>query len=796
MTDKEEKRTDYEEREEGFLGYPLAYKQSPLRRSTFEPWYDDKKDYNTNAPSYYDYLGRMHKLIQLLANRIWEYDKELAKRFEEWDKNLEELPEDVEKLLIEWMEDGTLDEIINDNIFNDLNNKIDAVKSITSELKEKDKSQDVDINAVDNKLSGFRNELNNKIDDIVSPDPVGYVETVEDLNTQYPNGADGVVVVNSDGYWYFYSGGVWKQGGEYMTSNIHPILSSDGNAININHRQSWIDNPDITGLDSGIYTVYLQSSLINDNYPVAVNIPEEIEHDQCIVKVWRYDGGLRADYEIVVNYSGRVWRVREYSDGSLGEWGEVMLNKKSKPFQEYQLTYPYGNIFPLSSAHPDIEVTSLTVPITELHTGFYYGQINSSDIKNPADYNLPDDIIYSTTYTFIIYRNYDDRVSILLHDNYSQRSWICYNRSHTTQLVWKRLDKQTNEFEKEKYNFAFRANEIRNDNYKSLVIADTHFAHLASSIQIGHVNPINMDDFFDIDKRLRHQDTSVHLGDWIDGNIDKQDMTTSVMKYTSEFYSKPHRFGVIGNHDYNAQWDGFSGENGKYKYTFERIYSKDDMLDYFVPFRKDYYHVDLYDKKVRLIFLNSFDMSYKTDSNGELLLDALGALAFGNEQLRWFIDTLQEVPEGYNVVIYTHNTFDNVFRDETYYNGDTIRKVAEAYQDKSETEVFTSDITEISDVYDYYAIDTTANFENANGKILAVINGHIHKDDTIFKQGIRYISLLCARADGGTTEKHPPRDVRTPTRNAISYLEFDVPNEEIHLLRYGAGIDRTFKMFE
>ncbi|MDN6835684.1 MAG: hypothetical protein L0L86_06030, partial [Lactococcus lactis] len=101
MTD--EKRTDYEDREEGFLGYPLAYKQSPLRRSTFEPWYDDKKDYNTNAPSYYDYLGRMHKLIQLLANRTWEYDKELAKRFEEWDKLIEKFPENVENLLIEWM---------------------------------------------------------------------------------------------------------------------------------------------------------------------------------------------------------------------------------------------------------------------------------------------------------------------------------------------------------------------------------------------------------------------------------------------------------------------------------------------------------------------------------------------------------------------------------------------------------------------------------------------------------------------------------------------------------------------
>ncbi|MGO3818145.1 MAG: phage baseplate protein [Staphylococcus equorum] len=89
------------------------------------PFYTDNADYNTNSKSYYDDLARKQKLFEILAKRIWEYDKELAKRFEEWDKNLEELPEDVEKLLIEWMKDGTLDEIINENIFGELNDKID-----------------------------------------------------------------------------------------------------------------------------------------------------------------------------------------------------------------------------------------------------------------------------------------------------------------------------------------------------------------------------------------------------------------------------------------------------------------------------------------------------------------------------------------------------------------------------------------------------------------------------------------------------------------------------------------------
>lgn len=94
----------------------------------YKPFYSDSADYNTNAKSYYDDLARKNKLIEILAKRIWEYDEELAKRFEEWDKNLEEFPEDVRNLLIKWMEDGTLDEIINENIFKDLNRNVDSYK--------------------------------------------------------------------------------------------------------------------------------------------------------------------------------------------------------------------------------------------------------------------------------------------------------------------------------------------------------------------------------------------------------------------------------------------------------------------------------------------------------------------------------------------------------------------------------------------------------------------------------------------------------------------------------------------
>jgi len=88
------------------------------RFNSREPRYANDADYTTNTPSYYDDLARKSKLLQLLAERIWEYDEELALRFAEWDQNLEEFDAEVINLLNEWLADGVLDEVINQDLLN------------------------------------------------------------------------------------------------------------------------------------------------------------------------------------------------------------------------------------------------------------------------------------------------------------------------------------------------------------------------------------------------------------------------------------------------------------------------------------------------------------------------------------------------------------------------------------------------------------------------------------------------------------------------------------------------------
>lgn len=137
------------------------------------PYYNDDSDYTTNAPSYYEDLARKQELMKTLAYRIWEYqeridkqfsewDDELKKRFLEWDQNLEEFDDEVKRLLEEWMEDGTLDHIINDTILSWKADKTYVDDEFSRVDKSLDTKLDKDLIAVNLKDFGA---VGNGVDD-------------------------------------------------------------------------------------------------------------------------------------------------------------------------------------------------------------------------------------------------------------------------------------------------------------------------------------------------------------------------------------------------------------------------------------------------------------------------------------------------------------------------------------------------------------------------------------------------------------------------------------------------------
>src|SRR5699024_7202103 len=133
--------------------------------------YNDDTDYTTNAPSYYDDLARKNPRLKTLSYRIWEYqevinkqfnewDEEIRQRFLEWEKNLEEFDDEVLRLLQEWMEDGTLDHIINETIFSWKADKTYVDENITRIDKEVNKKSDQTY--VDEHIKRIDKELDQK----------------------------------------------------------------------------------------------------------------------------------------------------------------------------------------------------------------------------------------------------------------------------------------------------------------------------------------------------------------------------------------------------------------------------------------------------------------------------------------------------------------------------------------------------------------------------------------------------------------------------------------------------------
>lgn len=142
------------------------------RVNSRKPHYNNDSDYTTNAPSYYDDLARKNQLVKYLAKKIWEYEEILDKTLEEIedilneyitiiDGKIEEIDhvigegfnDRIEILLREWLADGTLDHIINEVIFEDINNDI---KELREDMENEIERVEIDYN---NKINCINNDL-------------------------------------------------------------------------------------------------------------------------------------------------------------------------------------------------------------------------------------------------------------------------------------------------------------------------------------------------------------------------------------------------------------------------------------------------------------------------------------------------------------------------------------------------------------------------------------------------------------------------------------------------------------
>ena len=104
-------------------------------RPTFEPHdefnFDTKKIGHLTRQEFIRFVRESHDHMRELSSIIERYGLTLDEYLEQWDGNLESFDDDVKVLLGEWIEDGTLDHIINENLMS-----IKADKSYVDDLNE------------------------------------------------------------------------------------------------------------------------------------------------------------------------------------------------------------------------------------------------------------------------------------------------------------------------------------------------------------------------------------------------------------------------------------------------------------------------------------------------------------------------------------------------------------------------------------------------------------------------------------------------------------------------------------
>lgn len=112
----------------------------------FDPIYSDKSDFNTNAKSYYDALARNKEFLKLFTEKLIQLHNELQKEFDEveeftkekideFQKRLDGIKEEMKEFFTEWLADGTIEDIIQKYLSEDIVDK-DTFNSTIGDIRD------------------------------------------------------------------------------------------------------------------------------------------------------------------------------------------------------------------------------------------------------------------------------------------------------------------------------------------------------------------------------------------------------------------------------------------------------------------------------------------------------------------------------------------------------------------------------------------------------------------------------------------------------------------------------------
>ena len=231
----------------------------------------------------------------------------------------------------------------------------------------------------------------------------------------------------------------------------------------------------------------------------------------------------------------------------------------------------------------------------------------------------------------------------------------------------------------------------------------------------------------------------IHLGDLTDGMVTGEATRYYVNKVLADLKcTGTPVWVVIGNHDTNY----FRRNPDRYTSQQQReLYLDGRDIRYFIDF-----------PKLRLVFLDSFNVNEEQ------------RYGYSPECIKWLEQTLKDIPDNNKALILSH--LPPVTR---------LQYWAKALRGE----------VEVSDV-----------LQRNSHKILAWINGHNHADRLDNDKGFPIVSIVNAKCEAFSEYKTegfitPDRKLGETSQEAFDLMIVNPLKEEIRLIRFGAGRNRT-----
>lgn len=321
-----------------------------------------------------------------------------------------------------------------------------------------------------------------------------------------------------------------------------------------------------------------------------------------------------------------------------------------------------------------------------------------------------------------------------------------------------------------------------------------------------HSSVIQMDNIVDYLNANVTIDAGIMLGDIASSNF-----THPITYYTNAIARSRKPFlTVIGNHDAGNSNDpatSFTDPNDLYnKFIAPNIqYAQVTEGTEWIS-GDTYYYKDFTDYNIRLIVLNQHD--YPSDMTGTELTYTRADSYYSQDQLDWFVNTLDSTPTNYSIIIALHTTPDSMVKDFDSTFTSPARGTGNLYDHSCMTGYPIVHIvnawingTAINQTYDYrrsYNGTLTGTTATVNtdfsgrgpGKFICYIGGHWHgsyvSHSSSFPDQLEY-SVDCASISTGATEdSDTPRERGTRSEDCFCVLSVDTANEKINLVRVGA----------